>query len=438
MGPEILLTIFLVLLNGFFVAAEFAIVKVRISQIQVKAGSSFTARIAESVVGNLDGYLAATQLGITLASLGLGWIGEDVMTKLILSAMHGLNIQMTDALAHRIALPVAFSVITVLHIVFGELAPKSLAIRYPTSTTLYTSAPLKAFYFVFRPFIYVLNGFANFILRMIGIQPVPHAEIHSEDELKLIIAESAEGGAIRASERELIQNVFDFDDRTVRQVLKPRNQIAAINVAMSVDEAIDYAIQEGYSRYPVYEGSMDNIIGFILTKDLLATLRHEQRAADFRSMIRELLFISSSKKISQVLRQFQEQKNQMAIVVNEFGGIVGLLTLEDIIEELVGDIQDETDTEMPIVEKISDTVYRIQAQHPVDEINAFLPSPLPESENYITLAGLIMEHSEELPEEGQELFIHPYQVRIVDLVQNSPAVIEAVVLDVPSGEMEDN
>lgn len=438
MGPEILLTIFLVLLNGFFVAAEFAIVKVRISQIQVKAGSSFTARIAESVVGNLDGYLAATQLGITLASLGLGWIGEDVMTKLILSAMHGLNLQMTEALAHRIALPVAFSVITVLHIVFGELAPKSLAIRYPTSTTLYTSAPLKAFYFVFRPFIYILNGFANFILRMVGIQPVPHAEIHSEDELKLIIAESAEGGAIRASERELIQNVFDFDDRTVRQVLKPRNQIAAINVAMPIDEAIDYAIQEGYSRYPVYEGSMDNIIGFILTKDLLATLRYDQRPTDFRGMIRELLFISSSKKISQVLRQFQEQKNQMAIVVNEFGGIVGLLTLEDIIEELVGDIQDETDTEMPIVEKVSDTVYRIQAQHPVDEINAFLPSPLPESENYITLAGLIMEQSEELPEEGQELFIHPYQVKIVTLVQNSPSVIEAVVVDVPNGENEDN
>ena len=310
MGPEILLTLFLVLLNGFFVAAEFAIVKVRISQIQVKAANSFTGRIAESVVSNLDGYLAATQLGITLASLGLGWIGEDVMTKLILSAMEGLHIPVDEALAHRIALPIAFSVITVLHIVFGELAPKTLAIRYPTSTTLYTSVPLKAFYFVFRPFIYILNGLANFILRLIGIQPVPHAEIHSEDELKLIIAESAEGGAIRASERELIQNVFDFDDRTVRQVLKPRNQIAAINVATPIDEAIDYAIQEGYSRYPVYEGSMDNIIGFILTKDLLATLRTQHRQVDFRSMIRELLFISSSKKISQVLRQFQEQKTK--------------------------------------------------------------------------------------------------------------------------------
>ncbi|AEE50958.1 hemolysin family protein [Haliscomenobacter hydrossis] len=436
MGPDILLTVLLVFLNGFFVAAEFAIVKVRISQIQVKASESFAGRIAEGVVNNLDGYLAATQLGITLASLGLGWVGEDVMTKLILGAMEGMNIHLDEALAHRIALPIAFAVITVMHIVFGELAPKSLAIRYPTSTTLYTSLPLRAFYFVFRPFIYILNGFANFILKSIGIQPVPHAEIHSEDELKLIIAESAEGGAIRASERELIQNVFDFDDRTVRQVLKPRNQISAINVAMPIDDAIDYAIQEGYSRYPVYEENMDNILGFILTKDLLATLRGN-RQGTLRSMTRELLFISSSKKISQVLRQFQEQKNQMAIVVNEFGGIVGLLTLEDIIEELVGDIQDETDTEMPIVEKISDSVFRVHAQHPVDEINAFLPFPLQESESYITLAGLIMEQSDELPEEGQELIIHPYQVRIVDMIQNSPSIIELLLLDVPSRDKDE-
>nr|WP_290927119.1 hemolysin family protein [Haliscomenobacter sp.] len=405
-------------------------------KIQVKASESFAGRIAEGVVNNLDGYLAATQLGITLASLGLGWVGEDVMTKLIIGSMEGLNLHLDEALAHRIALPIAFAVITVMHIVFGELAPKSLAIRYPTSTTLYTSLPLRAFYFVFRPFIYILNGFANFILKSIGIQPVPHAEIHSEDELKLIIAESAEGGAIRASERELIQNVFDFDDRTVRQVLKPRNQISAINVAMPIDDAIDYAIHEGYSRYPVYEENMDNILGFILTKDLLATLRGN-RQGTLRSMTRELLFISSSKKISQVLRQFQEQKNQMAIVVNEFGGIVGLLTLEDIIEELVGDIQDETDTEMPIVEKISDNVFRVHAQHPVDEINAFLPFPLQESESYITLAGLIMEQSDELPEEGQELIIHPYQVRIIDMIQNSPSIIELLLLDVPSRDKDE-
>lgn len=433
MGPDLILTIFLVLLNGFFVAAEFAIVKVRLSQIQVRSENNFTARIAESVISNLDGYLAATQLGITLASLGLGWIGEDVMTRLILAAMNGLGVHLSEDTAHSLAAPVAFAAITVLHIVFGELAPKSLAIRYPTRTTLALSVPMKVFYLVFRPFIYILNGFANFILRLLGIEPVPHSEIHSEEELKLIIAESAEGGAIRASERDLIQNVFDFDDRTVRQVLKPRTQIAAIEVNTSMNEAINYALDEGYSRYPVYEGSLDHIIGFVLAKDLLATVHHGNHTS-VRDLMRTISFISSSKKISQVLRLFQQNKTQMAIVVNEFGGTVGLLTLEDILEELVGEIQDETDAELPIVEETSKDTFRIYAQNPIDEINGELPQPFPESQSYVTLAGLILDYAETIPEEGQELLIPPYQVKVLHMIQNSPDLIEAVLIPAPEVE----
>lgn len=433
MGPDILLTIFLVLLNGFFVAAEFAIVKVRLSQIQVRSEDNFTARIAESVVANLDGYLAATQLGITLASLGLGWIGEEVVTALILAGMHGLGLSLSESAAHSLAVPIAFVTITILHIVFGELAPKSIAIRYPTKTTLTVSIPMKVVYFVFRPFIYILNGFANFILRLIGIEPVPHDEIHTEEELKLIIAESAEGGAIHASERELIQNVFDFDDRTVRQVLKPRNQISALDVKTPLNEAIDYTIAEGYSRYPVYEGSLDNIIGFVLVKDLLAHLRDPKDGVKLRDMLRNIHFISSSKKISQVLRLFQQHKNQMAIVVNEFGGTVGLITLEDILEELVGEIQDETDSELPIVVKTGENTYRILAQNPLDEINSELPQDFPESETFVTLAGLILEFSETIPSENQELIIPPYRIKILHILQNSPDLIEAVLL--PPEEM---
>ncbi|MCB9080542.1 MAG: HlyC/CorC family transporter [Lewinellaceae bacterium] len=428
MGFEIFLTLFLVLLNGFFVAAEFAIVKVRISQIQVRASNKMAARLAESVVSNLDGYLAATQLGITLASLGLGWVGEDVVTKLILAAMHGLGVDLPEKTAHSLAIPVAFAVITVLHIVFGELAPKSLAIRFPTQTTLAVSTPLKIFYVIFRPFIMVLNGFANLILRLIGIRPVPHAEIHSEEELKLIIAESAEGGAIHASERELIQNVFDFDDRIVRQVLKPRTQITALDIGETLEEATNVAINEGYSRYPVYEDNMDNIVGFVHTKDLLANV-HQKTGLSLRELLRPVLFISSSKKISQVLRQFQKQKTQMAIVVNEFGGTVGLLTLEDIIEELVGEIQDEYDTEPPIVEIDGEKNYRIFAQNPIDEINAFMPAPFPESEAYVTLAGLIMERSDDIPLEGQVVTIPPYQINILRMTQNSPELVEAKIME---------
>ncbi len=438
MGPDILLTIFLVLLNGFFVAAEFAIVKVRLSQIQVRSENSFNARIAESVVANLDGYLAATQLGITLASLGLGWIGEDVVTRLILAAMHGVGLKLSETAAHNLAIPIAFVTITIMHIVFGELAPKSLAIRFPTKTTLTVSLPIKVFYFVFRPFIYILNGFANLILRMIGIEPVPHSEIHTEEELRLIIAESAEGGAILASERELIQNVFDFDDRTVRQILKPRNQISALERDTPLQEAIDYAIAEGYSRYPVYENSLDNILGFVLVKDLLAHLRNPQENVELKDMIRNISFISSSKKISQVLRLFQQNKTQMAIVVNEFGGTVGLITLEDILEELVGEIQDETDAELPIVEKTGEDTYRIFAQNPLDEINGELPLPFPESQNYITLAGLILEYAETIPDENQELEIPPYRIKILHMLQNSPDLIEAALMPQIEPSQEEN
>jgi CBS domain containing-hemolysin-like protein len=419
MGLEIFLTFFLVFLNGFFVAAEFAIVKVRISQIQVNNNPSFNAKMAHNVVSNLDAYLAATQLGITLASLALGWIGEDVVTRIILNFMDWLGFEFSESAAHKIAIPIAFSFITVLHIVFGELAPKSLAIRHPKETALAVSLPLKAFYLLFRPFIIVLNGFANFILRIIGIKPVPHGDIHSEDELKLIIAESAEGGAIEASERDLIQNVFDFDDRTVKE---------GLSANLTVIDAIDIAIEEGYSRYPVYEDSMDVIIGFVHTKDLLSSSKINPDKI-IKDMVRPILFLSANKKILQVLRLFQSKKTQMAVVVNEFGGTIGLLTLEDIIEELVGEIQDEHDTETPIVEKIKDNSFRIKAQNPMDEINEFIPVPFLKSDSYVTLAGLILESCESIPVENQEIFIHPYQIKILKMGQNSPEDVQVTLTE---------
>lgn len=420
---KIFLTIFLVFLNGFFVAAEFAIVKVRMSQIMVRKEDSWTARIAESVVSNLDGYLAATQLGITLASLGLGWIGESVVSQIILETMNFFGVEMSEDLAHRIALPLAFVTITILHIVFGELAPKSVAIRFPINTTLLVSAPLKVFYWVFRPFIYILNGLANLLLKLVGIQPVPHAEIHSEEELKLIIAESAEGGAIEASERELIQNVFEFDDRVVRQILKPRTQIEALDVEMPLEDAVQQVLDEGYSRFPVYENNIDEVIGFVHSKDMLkAQLQGEPKT--LRELIRPILMIPVTKKISQVLRLFQREHVQMAIVINEFGGTVGLLTLEDIVEELVGEIQDEYDEELPMVEKADEHTFRIYAQNPIDEINAYLPEPFPESESYVTLAGLILEKAETIPNEGDEISIGNYQVKMLRMMHSSPEYVE--------------
>jgi CBS domain containing-hemolysin-like protein len=437
MVADILLTILLVLLNGFFVAAEFAIVKVRISQLQVRSGASFTARMAESIVGNLDAYLAATQLGITLASLGLGWIGESVVSKIIINAMALFNLQVDEVLAHQIALPIAFATITVLHIVFGELAPKSLAIRHPINTTLAVAAPLRIFHIVFKPFIIILNGFANFILKLIGIKPIlEHEGIHSEEELKLIIAESAEGGAIDDSERELIQNVFDFDDRFVWQILKPRTHIAAIDINEPLEENIDFAISEGYSRYPIYDDTIDHIIGFVTTKDLLLLSRQENKT--IRDIMRPIIYVSSGKKVLTLLRLMQKERAQMAIAVNEFGGTVGLVTLEDIIEELVGEIQDEYDTEPPIVEKLDQNTYKIQAQNPLDDINEFLPEPFPESEEYHTMSGLLQAATEAIPAEGETIQIGSYEITVLKMFQASPELVQAKYLGPEPSDSNDS
>lgn len=419
---DIFLTIFLVLLNGFFVAAEFAIVKVRSSQIQTKPG--FTARVAENIIEHLDAYLAATQLGITLASLGLGWIGEGVVSRIIIVTMHGLGLEMSEDLAHQIALPIAFALITVLHIVFGELAPKSLAIRFPTPTTLWVALPMRFFYIVFSPFIWILNGFANFLLKLIGIEPVPHAEIHSEEELKLIIAESAEGGAIQSSERELIQNVFDFDDRLVKHILRPRTQIVAFDADTTLAEATKTAMEEGYSRYPVFRDTIDNILGIVMTKDLLT----EQMAGSEKrldEMLRPVIFVNTGRKIMNLLRQFQRERSQFAVVVNEFGGTVGIVTLEDIIEELVGEIQDEYDQETPIVEKTAEKTYKILAQNPIDEINEHLPEALPTEGDYLTLSGLLLTVSEQIPAEGQTYQIGNYDLKVQKMFHSSPEIVEA-------------
>ncbi len=419
---DLILTIALVLLNGFFVAAEFAIVKVRSSQIAVEKGN-LSRDAATKIIGNLDGYLAATQLGITLASLGLGWVGEDVFSRIVLSFMQNMGFEMSERAAHAIAIPLAFVTLTILHIVFGELAPKTIAIRYPTSTTLRLSLPLRAFYVVFRPFIWLLNGFANIILKAIGIRPMNETEIHSEEELKLIIAESEEGGAIEQSERELIQNVFDFDDRVVRQVMVPRVKISALGVNAPINEIMDIVLKEGYSRYPVYENSLEDIVGIAHAKDITG-LFIARSDKGLRDVMRPVHFVPETKPIDALLREFQKTKTQLAIVVSEFGGNVGLVTLEDILEELVGDIQDEHDHEQLIVQTLEKDKFQIQALSSLHDINKFLQHSFPESEEYETLAGLLTFHLPPL-REGDEKVMFNYKIKVIKLSKTLPEVVEA-------------
>lgn len=440
-GFKIFITVFLVFLNGFFVAAEFAIVKVRMSQVEVQQGiSKNLANTAKSILNHLDGYLAATQLGITLASLGLGWIGEEVMTSLVSHAVIFFKggsqhlsfdeIQTIYASVKPWSIPIAFAIITVLHIVFGELAPKSLAIRYPTNTTFAVAWPLKVFYFVFRPFIFILNGFANAILRMFGIKPIHGSEIHSEEELKMIISESHEGGAIEQTERELIQNVFDFDDRRVSNIYTLRKNISAIEDTMTIKEALDFAIKEGYSRYPVYHEDLDNVKGILYTKDLMKHLMADETATDTTPVIRKPVYISETSKIKNVLKEFQLKHQQMALVTNEIGELSGIVTMEDILEELVGEIQDEYDNEKPIVEQTGDTTFLVSAHSNLSDINKYIPYKLEEGEHYETLSGLISEQVEgkEL-KEGDRLQIGEYNAIIVKMYRNSVETVELKIND---------
>jgi CBS domain containing-hemolysin-like protein len=428
MAFDVFLTAFLVLLNGFFVAAEFAIVKVRSSQIALKEGN-FSKRTAMNIIDHLDGYLAATQLGITLASLGLGWVGEDVMSRIILNSMNGLGLQMSETVSHAIALPLAFVFLTVMHIVFGELAPKTLAIRYPAPITLKVSVPLRIFYVVFRPFIWLLNGMANTFLRLFGVKPMGESDIHSEDELKLIIAESEEGGAIEPSERELIQNVFDFDDRVVRQVMVPRMRISAIKAEVSIKEAMDIVLKEGYSRFPVYEHSLDEIIGIVFAKDIVRAYVDEHNSQrHLKDVMRSVQYVPETKPIDSQLRDFQKKKIQMAIVVSEFGGTIGLVTLEDILEELVGDIQDEHDHEAQIVTVVDKLVYHVVAQSSLHDINKQLKIHFPLSDEYETLAGLITHHRASL-KEGEEFTMFKYKIKILKIFKTIPELVEIRLQD---------
>jgi CBS domain containing-hemolysin-like protein len=433
MAFDIFLTLFLVFLNGFFVAAEFAIVKVRSSQIALVAGNS-SKKAALSIIENLDGFLAATQLGITLASLGLGWVGEDVVSKIILNIMDVMNVEIEPQLAHRIALPVAFATLTVLHIVFGELAPKSLAIRYPTSTTLSVSIPLRIFYFVFKPFIALLNGLANLILRMLGIKPVSETEIHSEEELRLIIAESEEGGAIESSERELIQNVFDFDDRIVKQVMVPRIKISGINYTATLAEAIQLVLKEGYSRYPIYDKSLDEIKGIVHSKDIVQHYINRTNKS-LLEISHPPYTVTENKPIDHLLREFQKKKVQMAVVISEYGGTIGIVTLEDILEELVGEIQDEHDHELQIVTQQGNT-YRVIATSSIHDINKSLDVPLKESEDYETLAGLLLMIKPTDLREGEEFVMDNYSVKIVKMNRTLPEIVEIKLAPASEEETE--
>ncbi len=421
---DILLTGFLVLLNGFFVAAEFAIVKVRASQIDIKAKEGHPmASLSKKIIANLDAYLSATQLGITIASLGLGWIGEDVVAVLIINLFTSVGLEMDPATAHNIALPVAFGVITILHIVFGELAPKSYAIQRPESTTLWLAVPLNIFFWLFKPFIWLLNGFSNRILRLIGITPLKEAEVHSPEELRIMVEQGKKSGVLEARKYEIIRNAFDFAERSARQAMVPRTHVFAVNKSAPVETIIEKVLENGYSRVPVYDGTIDHIAGILFTKDLLLKLT-SGKPFTIEEILRPAHYIASNKKLIDIMRDFQKQHVQFAIVVDEFGGTEGVITMEDILEELVGEIQDEYDTETPLIEKIDDRKYRVQGSVALVSLNEELPRPLPEDESYVTLAGMLIDIVGRIPNVGESIEHDDYVFTVIKRIKNQIILVD--------------
>ncbi|KUY19824.1 hemolysin [Elizabethkingia miricola] len=431
---KLLIALFLVLLNGFFVAAEFSIVKVRYSQIQIKAAEgNALAKKAEYIIKHLDAYLSATQLGITLASLALGWVGESALHHVFEDLFHRFGFAVADSTITTVSVVCSFLIITIMHIVFGELVPKSIAIRKSESTTFFVAYPMILFYNVFKPFIWLMNSISNAFLRLIKIHPASENEIHSTEELQLLVKQSADSGEIEEENYEIIKNAFDFTDHSAKQIMVPRQNIFSININDDKKDIVEKMLESGYSRIPVYDGSIDNVIGIFYTKEFIREYIKnfdEWNEFDIRTLLHEPTFVVGSKKISDLMKVFQTKKQHLAIVIDEFGGTEGIISLEDILEELVGEIQDEEDEEEKIVEKVGENVYWVQASQPLEEINEHLPVDLPENpEQYNTLAGFILHELSDIPEENQEFDLNGYHFKILKMQNRGVEMVEMIYLE---------
>ncbi|GIO54879.1 hemolysin family protein [Paenibacillus cellulositrophicus] len=389
--PSLIWVFILVLLNGFFVSVEFAMVKVRSSRVETLVEEGRRGAVyARKIVNNLDAYLSACQLGITLASLGLGWLGEPAVATLLRPLLHSLGFG--EAAVHGIAVVIAFLLITILHIVLGELAPKTMAIRKAESVVLMSSAIMIYFNKLMYPFIWVLNGLAGSLLRVFRVAPASESDsAHTEEEIRILMKESNKNGLIDNTEMALVDNIFEFAETTGREIMIPRTEMICLNTQLSREENLEIAYEGMRTRYPVCDGDKDHIIGFLHIKDLL-----HSTTLEYNTLIRPILTVPESIQISALLKLMQRGKTQIAILIDEYGGTSGLVTLEDIMEEIVGEIQDEFDEERPGIEKIRDDEYSIDGLMLIEEINERFGLEL-DTSDYDTIGGWLYSRIEAIP-----------------------------------------
>lgn len=395
----------LVAMNAFFVLAEFSLVSVRRSRIdELVAQGNTVAKVVRHAIADPDRFIAATQLGITLASLGLGWIGEPAFAELLAPLLAKIPAPWEDAVVHSIAGGVAFVIITFLHVVLGELAPKSVALQQPERTSLIVARPIVLAENIFRPAIWLLNGTGNALLKLIGMRSAQgHQQVHSVAELKILMRESQEGGAIEAEQEEMLQKVFDFGERQVREVMIPRPDVAGIAQGATLRNLLELFADSRHARYPIYDGDLDNVVGIVAVKDILLALAMDpmQLDASVESVVRPALYVPETADISDLFAEMRAGHTQMAIVIDEYGGMAGVVTLEELLEEIVGRVSDELIEGQEQVVQVNETTVEVDALLRVDEINDQLDLSLPEGEEYETLAGLILFRLQHVPAEGE-------------------------------------
>ena len=397
---KILVVFLLVFGNAFFVAAEFSIVKMRSSRLDVLiAEGNRRASYVKKLADRLDVALSVTQLGITIVSLGLGWLGEPVVASLLHPAFSWFGVP--ESAVETVSFAIAFFLITSLHIVGGELIPKNVAIRKVESVALTVALPLLVFQRIMYPFVWLLNHVANWAEERMGFSVVTKEEdvAHTEEEIRVLMEESHRQGFIDKTELEFVDNVFDFADLSVREIMIPRTDMVCLDLEDSLEESIEMAMEERLTRYPICDGGKDNIIGFLHIKDFLQTL-YKKEEPDLRKLARHALVVPEAMAVSRLLQTMQQERSQLAIVVDEYGGTAGIVTIEDIVEEIVGDIQDEFDEERPTAERLEGDVYSVDAKMLLEELEDLLEIKI-EDDDVDSVGGWLYDHINSEPRVGQ-------------------------------------
>ena len=405
----------LILLNAFFVAAEFAIVRVRTTRVaELARAGDWRAKAVAAAQRRLDAFLSATQLGVTLSSLGLGWIGEPAFQHLLEPVFAALGITSARVIENT-SIAVAFALITFLHIVLGELVPKSYTIRRTERVALWVALPIRVFQLVFAPALWLLGRTSAATLRLLGVTAETSGDLaHSEEELRMLLAESHRVGVLSGQKRELLENVIDYTERTARHVMIPRADIAYVSLARPLEENLGVIDQTAHTRFPLARSDIDHVVGMVHVKDLFRRRSELRSSEDLAALKRPILFVPESRPLDALQRDFQDGRTHMAIVVDEYGGTSGLVTLEDVIEELIGDIQDEFDREPPQVEQTAQG-FVFDGLTPIDDAAERLRIELPRPGDVSTLGGLVTAHIGRIPRRGDTVALPGYELRVMEM-----------------------